>query len=666
MRCLYFHPVSTLRSTIISLIRNCSNIDSLQQIHSQMIRSGLINDIFLVSRIMAFVTSPYQSYMSYAFCVFDEISHPNLFIWNCMIRGYTHCNASQDALLVYKLMLSRGFTPDDHTFTALTRACMQVNALQTGTAIHGQVLRFGFELDMYVMSGFISLYSNFGDIMNARKIFDEMPERDVVSWTSVVSGYAHSGLWDETFHLLDEMKVAGLNPNNITIIGLLSACRQPGDLDKGIWIHNYIAETNMPCDLVVGNSLVNMYANFKGMAVKDTVTWNVLIGGYVQNGLSAEALTMFHDMTNSGAVADEITLQGRFLHAYIEEHQITCDIFVSNALVNMYAKCGDLEKAENIFAMISGNVDQNCFEEALVLFQAMLHSNVEPNELGALDHGKQIHYYIEENKIRKDRSLENALLDMYAKCGYLEAAFDIFHAMPQKDIFSWNAMLGGLAAHGHGKEAIDLFTEMEKNGDAKPDLVTLIAVLSACSHSGMILEGLSYFNSMTSSYGIVPDMEHYGCMVDLLGRAGRIKEAIHFMKQMPVSPNSVIWGSLLSACRVHHNIELGEIVTQQIIKFAPSDEGAHILLSNLYAEAGRWDDVKRVRALMGSKGIGKSPGCSSIELNGVVHEFFASDMLLHWNNLHSLNLIKKCLSIGNYKHTFVCNSSPRYHYIPEP
>lgn len=561
---------------------------------------------------------------------------------------------------------------------------MQVNPLQTARAIHGQVLRFGFELDMYVMSGFISLYSNFGDIVNERKIFDEMPEKDVVSWTSVVSGYAHSGLWDEAFHLLDEMKSAGLNPNNITIISLLSACRQPGDLNKGIWIHNYITETNLPCDLVVGNSLVKMYAKcgsmssavkvYKGMAVKDTVTWNVLIGGYVQNGLCEEALTMFHDMMNSGAVVDEITVvsvlsataqlgdlqQGRLLHAYIVEHQITCDIFVSNALVNMYAKCGDLEKAEKIFgqmenrdvfswtAMISGNVDQNCFKEALVLFQAMLHSNVEPNEvtlvcvlsacaqLGALDHGKQIHYYIEENKIRQDRSLENALLDIYAKCGYLEAAFDIFHAMPQKDIISWNAMLGGLAAHGYGKEAIDLFNEMEKNGDAKPDLVTLIAVLSACSHSGMILEGLSYFNSMTSSYGIVPDMEHYGCMVDLLGRAGRIKEAIHFIKQMPASPNSVIWGSLLSACRVHHNIELGEIVTQQIIKFAPSDEGAHILISNLYAEAGRWDDVKRVRALMGSKGIGKSPGCSSIELNGVVHEFFASDELLHRNNLHSV------------------------------
>ncbi|KAM0933384.1 putative tetratricopeptide-like helical domain superfamily [Dioscorea sansibarensis] len=295
-------------------------------------------------------------------------------------------------------------------------------------------------------------------------------------------------------------------------------------------------------------------------------------------------------------------------------------------------------------AMISGNVDQKCFKEALVLFQAMLCSNVEPNEvtlvcvlsacsqLGPLDDGKQINYYID----RKDRSLENALLDMYAKCGYMEAAMDIFHAMPQKDIFSWNAMLGGVAAHGHGKEAIDLFNEMEKNGVVKPDHVTLIAVLSACSHSGMILKGLSNFNSMTSSYGIVPDMEHYGCMADLLGRAGRIKEAIHFIKQMPVSPNSEIWGSLLSACRVHHNIEIGEVIIQQIIKFAPSDEGALILISNLYAEAGRWDDVKRVRAQMGDKGIEKSPGCSSIELHGVVHEFFASDKLLHRNNLHSV------------------------------
>lgn len=575
-------------------------------------------------------------------------------------------------------MLRRGSSPDGYTFAVVTRACSRLGALETGETVHGSVVKRGLESDMFVMTGFISLYSGCGEINFAREIFDEMPRRDVVSWTSLLSGYAQLNRWAEAFLLFDEMRVTGVEPNKVTIISLLSACGQQRALDKGRRLHLRIAESGMEHDVDVANSIINMYAKcgsvlsaaevFRRMLVKNSVSWNILVGGFAQNGLYKEALTTFQEMACSEVKPDEITVvsalsacaqlgdlhQGKLLHTYIEEDRmIGCNVFVTNALINMYAKCGDLAKSEAMFremperdvsswtAIISGFVQGSDCKKALSLFEEMQLTDVEPNEvtlvsilsacsqLGALDQGRQIHAYIEENNVRKDVYLGNALVDMYAKCGCIEIASRVFHGMPLRDTLSWNTMISGLATHGHGREAIDLFNQMLKIGDAKPDSVTLLAVLRACSHSGMVREGIFYFSSMSSLYGIVPEVEHHGCIVDLLSRAGLIDEASDFIKNMPLSPNSVIWGSLLASCRLHHKMELGQKIAQHIFKIAPNDEGAHVLISNLYAEAGRWDDVGQVRARMGSRGIEKSPGCSSIEVNGVVHEFFVGNKLLH-------------------------------------
>ncbi|XP_038977022.1 pentatricopeptide repeat-containing protein At1g15510, chloroplastic-like [Phoenix dactylifera] len=688
MRYLYFQSKSSLptnkrwvtphHQNIISLLQSCSKREELIQIHAQMIRSRLIEDTFYVSRIIAFLAAPSpRSSMAYARRVFDQIHQPNLFSWNSMIRGYANCDAPRDALSLYKLMLRRGFSPDSYTFAVVTKACAHLNALEAGETVRGSVLKCGLESDMFVMTGFINLYAGCGEVNIAREVFDEMRRRDVVSWTSMLSGYARVNRWDEAFLLFDEMRVTGIEPNKVTIMSLISACGQLRALDKGRRLHLRIIENGMERDADVANSIMNMYAKcgsmrnaaevFERMPVKNSISWNTLVGGFARNGLYKEALTMFQEMACSEVKPDEITIigalsacaqlgdlqQGKLLHAYIEGRMIARNLFVTNALVNMYAKCGDLAKAEAIFrgmpqrdvfswtAIISGFVQVSGCKKALSLFEEMQLTDVEPNEvtlvsalsacsqLGALDQGRQIHACIEENNVGKDVCLGNALMDMYAKCGCIEIASRIFHGMPLKDTLSWNTMIGGLATHGHGRAAIDLFNQMQKIGDAEPDSVTLLAVLCACSHSGMVHEGIFYFSSMSSSYGIVPEVEHYGCMVDLLSRAGLIGEASDFIKNMPIAPNSVIWGSLLASCRVHHKMELGQKIAQHIIEIAPNDEGAHVLISNLYAEAGRWDDVRQVRTLMGSRGMEKSPGCSSIEVNGVVHEFFVGDKLLH-------------------------------------
>ncbi|KAJ4958510.1 hypothetical protein NE237_025621 [Protea cynaroides] len=674
MRYLYFHPRQTSQTNlkwtqhhqnIISLLKNCSKIQSLKQIHAVMIRTGLIQDTFLVSRIIAFLTNP-SAYLNihYARRVFDQIHDPNEFIWNSMIRGYTQIRAPRDALLLYKQMLLRGFSPDNYTYPIVTKACSHLCALQTGKLLHGQIVKQGFQSDMCIMSGVISFYASCGRIGFAREVFDEIPERDVVTWTTMISGYSQLGCSEESFLMLDEMERAGVKPNNVTIIGLLSACGHLQALDRGRSLHSYILENNMEHELIIANALINMYAKcgimscalevFEKTPIRNAVTWNTLIGGFVQNGLPREAMRLFREMECSVVSPNEITVvcalsacaqladveQGKLLHSYVKEKEFYYDVFVGNALINMYAKCGDLDGAMCVFhqmpnrdvfswtTLITGYVHRSKFKEALEIFQEMQVCRVKANEvtlvsllsacaqLGALDQGKLIHVYIEENNVKQDQCLGNALIDMYTKSGCIESALRLFHGMPCKDTFSWNAMIGGLAMHGHGKEAIDLFSQMQSIGNAIPDGVTFMAILSACSHTGMVLEGFHYFKSMSSLYGIAPTIEHYGCMVDLLSRASLLEEARKFIENMPIEPNSVIWGSLLSACR--GQVELGQKVARQILKLAPDDKSVYVILSNIFADLGRWNDVKRVRTQMENAGIDKFPGCSSIEVNGLL------------------------------------------------
>ncbi|KAG9459408.1 hypothetical protein H6P81_003916 [Aristolochia fimbriata] len=612
--------------------------------------------------------------MDYAYRIFNQVQHPNSFLWNSMIRGYAQSQAPEDALSIFKQMLQRGFAADNYTYPVLIKACCHLRSVETGRTLHGQISKSGFNPNMIVMSGLVNLYASCGRIELAREVFEEMPERDVVSWTTMIFGYVQSACYEEAFLLFDQMKMEAVEPNKVTLLSLLSACAQLQDLEKGRWLHSYIVENKMESVLPVCNALINMYAKcgslssaiqvFKKTPAKNTISWNALIGGLCQSGLAKEALVFFWQMVHSGVVPSEITfvsalsacarvgdlVQGRVLHTSITELQIKPDIFVRNALINMYMKCGDPDAALTIFrqtvdkdvfswtAMITGYIQSNQLKEAFALFQEMQLSGIKANEvtlvsllsacsqMGGLDQGTSIHAYIEENNVKQDVCLGNALVDMYAKCGSIEMALSVFHSMPVKDTFSWNAIIGGLAANGNGRMAIDLFTQMERLGsNIKPDHVTLTAVLCACTHSGLVQEGYKYFNSMSSVYSVTPRIEHYGCMVDLLGKAGLVEEASKFIDEMPIEPNLVIWGSLLSACRVQHKVDLGEKIAGKILEMDPKEEGAHVLISNIYAESGRWNDVRRVRSKMGERGIDKFPGHSSIEVNGVVHEFFVRD-----------------------------------------
>ncbi|KAF3791873.1 Pentatricopeptide repeat-containing protein [Nymphaea thermarum] len=689
-------------SAITSLLDHCTTMEELKQIHAQMITTGMIQETFFASRLLAFCTVPSSGRLDYASCVFGQIPHPNLFMWNSMIRACAHSRLTKMAFSLYNQMLDRGFSPDKYTFPFLIKASIHNSSIEQGTMIHGQIIKLGFERDAFVMSAIIKLYSLSGRIETARQLFDESPERDVVLWTTMVAAYAHLGDSEEALKLFDQMQVSGVIPNKVTVVSLLSACARFHALGRGQWLHSFIKDNKIRCDVLVGNALVNMYTKcgdlqnagqvFNNMKMKNTVSWNVLIGGFVQNNLPAEALALFQKMKQNGMKPSEVTMvnllsacarlgdleEGKNLHSYINDYNINWDTFVRNALINMYAKCGDMNSAAQVFhtiptsekdvvtwtTMITGYVQGNCFKEALSLFHMMQTSRVPPNavtlvsllsacaQLGALEQGKWIHAYIDEKLVKSDVFVGNALVDMYSKCGCIEKAVQIFHNIPKKDIFSWNSVIGGLAVNGYGREALAIFGQLLEESDIFPDHVTLTAVLCACSHAGMVSEGMDHFSNMKNLYNISPTIEHYGCMVDLLGRAGLLKEAVSFTEKMPFEPNSIIYGSLLSACRVHHELELGELIAEEILMLAPNDDGAYILLSNMYSEAGKWNKVRRVRRKMGSQGIDKAPGCSLVEVNGIVHEFLAGDTshpqcgeiylnLMHLNSLicHASDLV---------------------------
>ena len=471
----------------------------LKQYHSQIIRLGLSADNDAMGRVIKFCAISKSGDLNYALEVFNEIPYPDAFIYNTIIRGYLQRQLAINGILLFSQMLNKSVSPNKFTYPPLIRACCIDNAIEEGKQIHAQVFKFGFGADEFCLNNLIHMYVNFQSLEQARRVFDNMPQRDVVSWTTLITGYSHWGFVDEAREV------------------------------------------------------------FELMPERNSVSWNAMIAAYVQSNHFHEAFSLFNRMRSENVVLDK---------------------FVA---ASMLSAC---------------------------------------TGLGALEQGKWIHGYIKKSGIELDAKLATTVIDMYCKCGCLEKAFEVFNELPQKGISSWNCMIGGLATHGKGEAAIELFKEMEKEM-VTPDGITFVNVLSACAHSGLVGKGKHYFQYMTEALGIKPSMEHFGCMVDLLGRAGLLEEARDLINEMPVNPDAGVLGALVGACRIHGNTGLGEEIGKKVIELEPHNSGRYVLLANLYASSGRWEDVARVRKLMNDRGVKKAPGFSMIESESGVDEFIA-------------------------------------------
>jgi pentatricopeptide repeat protein len=632
---------------------------------------GLEHNTFLGTKLVHKYSM--RGSMENAHRVFQKINKNNVFLWNMMIRGHVSIGYCREALELYCQMQREGLQPDNFTFPFVLKACAGLSALQEGKAIHAHIVRTGFQWDVFVANSLITLYAQCGNVDVARHMFDKMPERDLVSWNAMIDGYARNEYGGQALMLFHQMQMAGVKPDPVTIVNVLTACIKAAGLCEGMWIHSCIIRSGFEVDVFVQNSLVTMYAKcgsieiarqlFNNMSHKNEVSWNAIIAGYAQSGHDTEALNLFSEMQLAGMKLNSFTLvsalqacahsgslqQGKWIHEYVLGRGLDSDAFVLNSLLDMYAKCGHMEIAQQLFnkmnekdvvswsAMIAAYAETGHAAEALTLFHDMQLADVMPNSItmvnvllacthvAALQQGKWMHSYIVKTGFESNVIVGTALIDMYGKCGCVEIARSFFDKMTERNVVSWSVMIAGYGMHGHGEDALSIFQQMQEAG-MKPNHITFVSILYACSHAGLVNKGWEYFHCMIQDYSITPTEEHCACMVDLLGRAGHLDEAQDFIQKMPFQPGVGVWGALLSACRIHCNIELGEQVAKRLFDLEPENAGCYVLLSNIYAAAGRWDEVAKLRTTMKEKGLKKTPGCSLIELNNRVHRFLVGDI----------------------------------------
>lgn len=564
--------------------------------------------------------------------------------------------------------------PDNFTLPIVLKACSGLGELLLGKAIHGFIKKCErIDLDVFVGAALVELYAKCGEMGDAHRVFDEFPQPDVVLWTSVVTGYQQNGNAEVALAFFSRMlMVGGVDPDPVTLVSAVSAAAQCGDLGFGRCCHGFVARRGFEYDLSLANSFLNFYAKlghmdkarnlFNRMSNKDVVSWSSMIAGYSQNGNAVEALGLFCEMIEKGIDPNSITVvsalqacavacdlhEGRRIHKFATRKGFELDIAVSTALVDMYMKCSCFEDAIDLFhrmpekdviswaALISGCAQNGFANESLGAFRSMLSDGMIPDavtmvkvlaacsQLGVIKQALCLHGYLVTHGFDDQMFVGAALLDLYSKCGSLDNAIRVFDRMGDKDVVVWSSMIAGYGIHGRGGKAIQMFNQMI-GSLLKPNHVTFVSLLSACSHAGLIDEGIDFFNRMVEFYGLVPSSEHYCIMVDLLGRKGQLKKAAKLIQGMPIPANPHVWGALLGASHIHGNVELGEFTAKNLFALDPSHGGYYVLLSNIYAVNGKWDKVAEVRSLMKEKGVRGTPGCSSIEVGNIVNTFIADD-----------------------------------------
>ncbi|KAK6243333.1 hypothetical protein QUC31_009742 [Theobroma cacao] len=591
---------------------------------------------------------------------------------NFLITSYTRNSQPHNTLAIYAYLRRTDYEVDNFMVPAILKACSFVSMTQLGKEIHGFALKNGLIEDVFVSNALIQMYSECRSAVSARLLFDNMDERDVVSWSTMIRSYVRSKLYREALDIVRKMHILQVRPSEVAMISMVNLFAELKDIEMGRAMHAYVTRNLEKMGVHLTTAFIDMYAKsgnlasagllFHGLNQKSIVSWTAMIAGYIHCNKLEEGGKLFARMIEERIKPNEITLLslvvecgfvgalelGKQIHAYILRNGICVSLALATALVDMYGKCGQIRNAKAVFdtvknkdvmiwsAMIAAYAQAHCIDQALDLFVKMRDSGVRPNqvtmvtvlslcaEAGALDMGKWVHTYIDRQVVEMDMILQTALIEMYAKCGDIDGAWRLFRESKDQDIGMWNTMMAGFGMHGCGKEALELFSEMERVG-ARPNDITFIGLLHACSHAGLVKEGRLFFEKMVHDFGLVPKVEHYGCMVDLLGRAGLLDEAYEMIKSMPIRPNTITWSALLAACKLHKNTVLGEMAARQLVYLEPQNCGYNVSMSNIYAVANRWNDVAGVRKAMKNKGMKKEPGLSSIEVDGYVHEFIMGD-----------------------------------------
>ncbi|GKU92717.1 hypothetical protein SLEP1_g6409 [Rubroshorea leprosula] len=672
------HKSRTRTQPLIDLLHDSADkrcVEQAKAVHGFVIKSNFSGKDLMV--LLNHVAHAYSKCLEFdaARQVFNEMSQRNIFSWTVMIVGSVENGCFLDGFWFFWEMLNHGILPDNFAYSAILQTCIGLDCIELGKMVHAQVIVRGFAAHTVVSTSVLNMYSKLGMIKDSFHVFNTMTEQNEVSWNSMISGFTSNGLHLEAFNLFTQMKGEEFTPNVYTLIGVSKAVGQLGDLDKCTEVKRWVAELGLESNVLLGTALIDMYSKCGSVCDARSIfdsnfsdcgantPWNAMISGYCQCGCYHEALKIYVRMLQNDIQPDVYTYCSVFnataalkslefgeeVHAMVlKSGNDMMVISIHNAIADTYAKCGALHNVRRIFdrmeerdmvswtTLVTAYSQCSGWVEGLTAFSMMREEGFTPNQftyssvlvscasLCFLAYGLQVHGLLCKAGLETEKCIESSLIDMYAKCGSIAEAGKVFNRISDPDTVTFTAIISGYAQHGLFEEALEIFSRMEQLG-MKPNAVTFLCVLFACSHGGMVEEGLFYFQLMEEKYDLVPEMEHYACIVDLLGRVGRVDDAMEFIEKMPIEPNEMVWQTLLGACRVHGNVKLGELAAQKILSVKPAFSATYVLLSNTYTETGNIRGGLSLRDRMREQGVRKEPGYSWISVEGRVHKFYAGD-----------------------------------------
>ncbi|CAN4121637.1 unnamed protein product [Withania somnifera] len=596
----------SLYGHLLQLCKQHCLIRQGKQLHARLVLSSAIPNNFLASKLINFYAK--TKHLKEAHHVFDEIPDRNIFSWNALLIGYSSENYYLETLKLFSSLLyenreSPHVKPDNFTVTCVLKAVSGVFGDSVlAKMIHCYVVKNGFDSDLFALNGLITCYSKSGDMLLAKNVFDEIPERDVVSWNSMISGYFQCGFYEECKGLYREMLcLEGFRPDGVTVVSVLQACAQSNDLIFGTEIHRYVIEHGIEVDISVFNSIIALYSKcgsldyarelFEEMGERDEITYGAMISGYMIYGFVDRAVNLFREM--------------------------------------------DKPCMSTWNAVVSGLVQNNLYEQALELVREMQLAGAQPNavtlssilpgisDLAFAKGGKEVHAYSIKSDCNQNIFVATGLIDTYAKLGFIQSAWRVFDHTKDRSVIIWTAIISAYANHGDAKTALDLFNVMLTHC-IRPDSVTFTAVLAACAHSGLIEEAWRIFE-LLEKYRIQPLDEHYACMVGVLSRAGKLSEAVDFIRKMLIEPSARVWGALLNGASVYGEVEVGRFACSHLFEMEPENTGNYTIMANLYSKAGRWEEARELRKNMKKFGLKKITGSSWMETYQGLKSFVARD-----------------------------------------
>ncbi|KAM3359836.1 putative pentatricopeptide repeat-containing protein [Capsicum galapagoense] len=659
--------------TFPSVLKACSVEKELflgKQIHGVVVVTGFDCDVFVANTLVVMYAKCGELVESRM--LFEEIPERNVVSWNALFSCYTQNDFFSEAMCMFRDMIGRGVRPDEYSLSNILNACTGLGDIVEGKKIHGYLVKLGYDYDPFSSNALVDMYAKGGDLKDAIRAFGGIVVPDIVSWNAIIAGCVLHQCQTEAIDMLNQMRRSGIWPNMFTLSSALKACAALELPELGKVLHSLLIKKDNILDSFVSVGLIDMYCKcdltkdarliYDLMPGKDLIALNAMISGYSQNEADGACLDLFSQTFSQGIGFDQTTLLAilnsaaglqaanvcKQVHALSVKSGFLCDTFVINSLVDSYGKCIQLDDAARIFdecptpdlpsftSLITAYALLGQGEEAMKLYLKLQDMDLKPDSfvcssllnacanLSAYEQGKQIHAHVLKFGFTTDVFAGNSLVNMYAKCGSVEDASCAFHEVPKKGIVSWSAMIGGLAQHGHAKQALHLFDEMLKDG-VSPNHITLVSVLYACNHAGLVAEAKKYFETMKDSFRIEPTQEHYACMIDVLGRAGKLDDAIELVNKMPFEANASVWGALLGAARIHKNVEVGKHAAEMLFNLEPEKSGTHVLLANIYASVGLWADVAKVRRFMKTSRVKKEPGMSWIEVKDSIYTFIVGD-----------------------------------------